>query len=309
MKSTTGRTFDPTEPFRYFLAGTPSRHYEVYEHESVAAEGGENRYPHVLIAVNEVETDSDHRMMNVLAEEGRSILLDSGVFNLATAHARAHGMSMDDALRLPPEEIDGFDELLDRYYSVAQKYEEHLWGIIEVDQGGPLVKPITRARIERESGIIPMPVWHALIDGGAYYDELVAEYDRICVGTLVQAPPPTRWRIMAALYDRALANGRDTWHHLLGVTTSDMMFSHPIHGSSDSSSWLAGPRWAPNWHSGGMGRQITRLGVPEWSYDPSIPSLLMRPYRVGVNEAWSLADSVRDFRETHPLDLIEGATS
>lgn len=300
MKLTTGPTFDPTDPFTYFLAGTPTRHMDVYDHATMDGQVKGGRYPHVLVAVNEVEGDSSHRAMNELAEEGRSILLDSGVFNLATGHARSHDMTMDQALSLPPEDLDGFDALLDRYYTVATKYADHLWGVIEVDQGGPLVKPVTRARIERESGIIPMPVWHALLDGGDYYDGLVAEYDRICVGTLVQAPPPTRWRIMAALYDRARANGLSTWHHLLGVTTSDMMFSHPIHGSSDSSSWLAGPRWAPNWHSGAMGRQITRFGVPEWSYNTQTQH--MRAHRVGVNEAWSLTDSVRDFRSTHPAE-------
>ena len=307
MKYTTGPTFDRSDPFTYFLAGTPVRHTTVYDH-GILQDGStpSYRYPHVLIAVNEVEGEANHRAMNQLVEEGRSILLDSGVFNLSTTHAKAHGMTMDDALRLPPDELDGFDALLDRYYEVAEKYRDHLWGVIEVDQGGPLVKPVTRARIERESGIIPMPVWHALIDGGAYYDSLVAEYDRICVGTLVQAAPPTRWRIMAALYDRAQASGLETWHHLLGVTTSDMMFSHTIHGSSDSSSWLAGPRWAPNWHSGAMGRQITRLGVPEWSNGNQ--SEHMRSYRVGINEAWSLAESVRDFRSTHPL-AVEGAES
>jgi hypothetical protein len=242
-KQTTGGTYDKNERFAYFLATSPTRHTEA---ETNLPDENIVKYEYVLIAVNELESKKSFEQLDKLIEEGRKVLIDSGIFNLTMRHARAHDVHMDVALGLAPAEIDGFDELKEKYYSVADKYKNDIWGMIEMDQGGAANKPITRAMIEKDTGIVPIPVWHPLLDGVEYYENLTAEYDRICVGNLVKAVPSIRLRLLTRIYELSREHP-DVWHHLLGVTPSDLSYSLPIYGSCDSSTWLAGVRWMQGW--------------------------------------------------------------
>ena len=51
-------------------------------------------------------------------------------------------------------------------------------------------------------GLKPIPVYHPLLDGWDYFDELAAQYDRICFGNIVQAPAATRIRLLHTLWER-----------------------------------------------------------------------------------------------------------
>lgn len=125
-----------------------------------------------LVAVNDLYGEGGDRVLESLLDRGHTVLLDSGIFNLTNEHMRATGVTMDEALRLAPDEITGFDRLFDRYVEIATKYGDRLWGYIELDQGGAENKRRTRARLE-SLGLTPMPVYH-----GDWLDRVLAEHNR-----------------------------------------------------------------------------------------------------------------------------------
>ena len=227
MKQTAG-TWDSTDRHVYFLAsGVESlTHIEA---------------KYVLIAVNEIKSDKALEKVEALIDEGRSILIDSGIFWLTNQHARKHHVTMDVALSLPPDEIDGFDVLWKRYTTVMDRIGDRAWGYIELDQGGIHNKRITRAKLE-DLGLRPIPVYHPLNDGPDYFDELADNYDRMCMGNLVQASAPTRLRLMHFLWERH-RRYPDLWVHTLGVTPSQLLNAFPT-DSADSSTWLNVVRWS-----------------------------------------------------------------
>jgi len=230
----TGGNWDPDNWPCYFLAsGTGSLN---------AAYSG---HPWVLVAVDAMLTDGAYRNarkhMDRWLADGVHVLVDSGIFWLTNEHKRAHGMTMDQALALHPNEIDGFYTLFDRYLNVCRDYGDVVWGYVELDQGGQERKRETRARLEDEFGLAPIPVCHPLNDGREYMDELMAGYDRICFGNIVQANRPTRLRLLHLMWE-ARARHPDTWVHLLGLTPSELSLAFPAQ-SADSSSWLATINW------------------------------------------------------------------
>lgn len=234
---TTGGTFDPDEGYDFFLASNPE-----YHEKAIFSYGSD--YPNLLVAVNDLGARGSLDALDSLLDRGCKILIDSGVFNLTMGHARTHGMTMDQALILPPDELDGFDELYDRYCTIAARYADRAWGMIEIDAGGPQVKPVTRARIVADTGITPIPVIHLRSDGWDYYDTVASSHDRVCMGNLVKAAPSDREKLFEALSERSRRDHPGVWHHLLGVSPTRMLAACPIKGSSDSSSWLAASRWS-----------------------------------------------------------------
>lgn len=255
VKQTTGGTFDPDASQTYFIASSPDAVYEI-------------DYPNVLVAVNELRGEGALAALERLLDGGRKVMLDSGIFNLAMEHVRKHGTSHDVALSMSPEEIDGFEELWDLYGTIVTRYGQRLWGMVELDQGGKDNKPRTRARIEEEFGIVPIPVYHPLLDGWDYYDELAQEYDRICFGNIVQAAPGDRLR----LAHTAMERGRQypyLWTHLLGMSQSAGTLGIRMRGSLDSSSWLAPVRWQPQWRSYAMGQIMSNFNHDMWSHKGS----------------------------------------
>ncbi|MGA1041540.1 MAG: hypothetical protein ACO311_05975 [Burkholderiaceae bacterium] len=124
MKYTGGR-WDPKEENVYFVASNPS-----------VMQQARNMTNYLLIAVNELHSDESLSFVEECCNMGKKIFIDSGVFNLANSHAKAHGMRMDEALALAPDEIDGFAELFERYCRLIKRLGDKVWGYIEVDQGG-----------------------------------------------------------------------------------------------------------------------------------------------------------------------------
>lgn len=88
----------------------------------------------------------------------------------------------------------------------------------------------------------PIPVYHPLNDGWDYFDELASEYDRICVGNIVQASTYMRTRLLATLAER-MRDYPKLWIHILGLTPSTLMNAYPMQ-SADSSAWLSSVRWS-----------------------------------------------------------------
>lgn len=227
---TGGGAFDPEDRYVYFLASNVDRQ-----------QWGVRMHPYNLVAVNELRGDDNLRKMAEWMNAGNKVFIDSGIFNLTMEHARAHNVHMDEALALAPEEIDGFDELFDRYVSIIRRYGDRSWGYIELDQGGRENKIRTRARLE-DMGLRPIPVYHPLNDGWDYFDHLAEKYDRICFGNVVQADRESRKRLVMTAWERK-RKYPDLWIHLLGLTPNEWLNALPI-DSGDSSAWLAVVRWS-----------------------------------------------------------------
>lgn len=229
MIKTGGGRFDPDEGMCYFLAGHELHlHYAGMVHE------------HLLIAINELDTAKEWELLDQAIDGGKKVLIDSGVFSLAMDHARAHGLSHDAGLNVPPHEMDGFDALLERYLYVIEKYGDRVWGYIEIDLGGRENKIKTRSMLEAK-GLRPIPVFHPFGDGLDYFDYLAERYDRICFGNIVQASPPVRKRLLATMWERK-RKYPNLWVHVLGLTPNALMLAYPAN-SADSSTWLNSVRW------------------------------------------------------------------
>jgi hypothetical protein len=230
VKKTGGGCFDPKEKSIYFLASNTNNLVQAAP-----------IYDYLLVAVNELETEHTLSILEGVIAKGKKVFLDSGIFFLTNEHARKFNVSMDVALSLAPHEIDGFDALLERYLYIVKKYQDRLWGYIELDQGGRENKIKTRAMLE-EYGLSPIPVYHPLNDGWDYFDYLAERYDRICLGNVVQANEPTRLRLAATLWERH-QKYPDLWIHVLGYTPNQYIDAYPFN-SLDSSSWLHSIRWS-----------------------------------------------------------------
>jgi hypothetical protein len=244
----TGGSWDPNSPFIFFFAGDPSDYRET--------EGGSR-----LIALNAIHNSFDE-VFEQGGGDGSLWFLDSGVYSLAMEHARRYGMSFDEALGLAPDDIYGFEVLFERYVDFVKKYEKQLWGYVEIDFGGPEWKRYTREQLE-DIGLRPIPVYHPLLDGWDYFDELAQEYDRICIGNLARADPSVRKRIIATTWERG-QDYPDLWIHLFGYTPNELLNAYPAN-SADSSTWLNVVRWhgvSPR----SMMRSISRTG-DEFKYE------------------------------------------
>jgi hypothetical protein len=174
---------------------------------------------------------------------------------LGVNHGKKHGLSFYEVLALPPEEIDGFEQLIDRYMDTVTALEPLLWGYVELDQGGPENKRRLRAMTEAK-GLRPIPVYHPLVDDYAYFDELAGQYDRICMANVVVTPRPMRKRLLATLWERCRAYPH-LWVHLLGYTPDDVTNAYPA-ASVDSSTFLGAVRWGNTWATS-MNLPVSRM--------------------------------------------------
>jgi len=227
----TGGNFDRSDWPIYYIASS----YEIYKACS-------HLYPYILMAVNEIRDDNIEGLES-LCLNGAHLLIDSGIFNLTMEHVRRHadeGLTMNDALALAPDQIDGFDKLLERYLRIVDRLGNIAWGYIELDQGGRDNKIKTRAMLEAK-GLKPIPVYHPLNDGWDYFDYLAERYDRICFGNVVQADRATRIRLVATAFERRRKYPY-LWIHLLGLTANEWLNAYPL-TSCDSSTWLGMRRW------------------------------------------------------------------
>lgn len=212
-----------------------------------------------LQAVN----DADERLLERLLDAGHKVLLDSGIFNLTNAHMRKTGCTMDYALGLAPDQIEGFDQLFERYVMFARRYGDRVWGYIELDQGGKENKRITRAKLQ-DLGLDPIPVYHPLNDGWEYFDELAEGYSRMCFGNIVQAPQSIRTRLLHTLWERH-RQYPDLWVHVLGLTPSDQCLTFTP-DSCDSSTWSSGMRYPAVYLGSAYLDRVSFISDPAFRY-------------------------------------------
>lgn len=258
-KRTGGGQFNPAEPAVYFVAFSGLA--EIVD-----------VHPWTLIALNDIANPSGKPNTKELDERianGSHLLLDSGIFWLTQRHMKTHaGMTMDEALGLPPAKVDGFDWLRASYVDLVKRYEPALWGYIELDQGGAEWKRRTRLELEAE-GVRPIPVYHPLVDGWDYFDELFETYDRVCFGNIVQANQATRRELLATLWERR-RRYPDVWVHVLGLTPNEVVTAYPT-SSCDSSTWVYAVRYsassAPGAHA--MGDSFGRFSHG-YTYDTRV---------------------------------------
>lgn len=237
-RTTGGGTYEPGERFIYFIASNPDTLIDAREVNN-----------HMLVAVNELDGQAEWDFFNRLfqndqyATDPLLCLIDSGIFELAMRHAKEHGLPLDQVLSLPPESVDGFPSLEERYLKLIREREKDIWGYVELDIGGAVHKARTRKRLE-SLGLAPIPVYHPVNDGWDYFDQLARRYDRIAVGNVVHADGPTRVRLFQSVYERA-RNYPGLWVHWLGVTPMPWLVAAPS-SSCDSSTWLNPMRWPTN---------------------------------------------------------------
>jgi hypothetical protein len=229
----TGGTNDRTLRPRYFIAGQ----FNGTTHAALTA----GQSLDLLLALNEIgkQEKAEQRLAAVI-DRGCTVLIDSGCFNLANAHATKHGMNVIEALSLPPDRLEGFDALLARYIDVLGRIGDRVWGYVEVDIGGRDNKIKTRAKLEA-AGLRPIPVYHPFSDGWDYFDYLAERYDRICLANLGTASEAVRKRLIATAAERKRKYPH-LWIHALGATPNPSMLAFPL-DSCDSSSWLASQRF------------------------------------------------------------------
>lgn len=196
---------------------------------------------HVLVALNELNGPNDLARLDALLDSGRhKVLLDSGIHAINTAFVRAHPDHVGSSFLVPPKKMPGFAELRDKYVAVVKKYEDRLWGYVELDQGGIEWKPRIRAELEAE-GLSPIPVYHPLVDPPGYFDELARSYDRVCLGNLAFQTAFVRKRLLLTIFERKRAYPH-LWLHALGLFPNQWVRSMPIE-SCDSSTWTEPLRW------------------------------------------------------------------
>ena len=231
MKQTGGK-WERSEPV-YFIAG-----------DFLSLDLAAPYHSHLLCAINEMADTANQAVFEGFLKRGCSVLMDSGVFSLASAHAKKHGLTLDEARSLAPEEIDGFDALYALYVDLAHRFDLRVWGYIEIDIGGREQKMATRAKLEK-AGLRPIPVYHPIQDGWDYFDYLAKRYDRICIGNLARTSPTVRKHIMSTMWSRRQKHPK-LWVHMLGVTPNEVMNAWPVQ-SCDSSAWLNPVRWSANY--------------------------------------------------------------
>lgn len=252
--NTGGGRFDPDENFTFFVAG-------------VNINNAAHFHPWTLMAVNDLMNESGLVELRARTEPpDAKLMLDSGIFWLSSRHAERHNLTFYQALTVPPEDVDGFPKLLDRYVEIVKDFGDDLWGYVEPDQGGADCKRATRQALEAQ-GLRPIPVYHPLTDGWDYFDELADGYDRICIGNVVMADAKVRRGILTALWERRRRHRKRLWLHALGYTPNQLFNAYPIN-SSDSSSHVYALRFGASMCMGrAMLAQFGELVDAGFSYD------------------------------------------
>jgi len=230
----------------YFLAAG------ISDGEIVAKE-----YGAILVPITSIKSKADLARVRGWIASGVKVLLDSGVFELCSAHARDNGIQLTEALGLPPEQVDGFAGLLDHYTRVGKELSGEAFALVEIDLGGKVRKRETRASLEA-MGLKIAPVFHPILDGWEYLDELAETHSIIMCGNMVDANRADRCGALSRMLEW---KGRHpgVWLHLLGVTPSPMSVALPI-DSCDSSAWASAIRWFSGWQEFALGGSVGRFG-------------------------------------------------
>lgn len=189
-----------------------------------------------LISVLDLSTTNWQEQLQMNLTYCGRVFLDSGVFGLAMRHAKLHGLTHNEALNVPIDQIDGWSEFFELYVAICTHYKDSLWGYVELDLGGTDQKIKTRALLESK-GLAPIPVWHPLTDGLEYGKMLMQTYERICVGNLVKSDEDTR-RTVLRMVAHVKGSNRLPWVHALGLAPVSYAACFPIN-SLDAITWIS----------------------------------------------------------------------
>lgn len=277
VKQTGGGTYNPEEKYLYFYTTDPTTLAKISDLTA-----------NLLVPVDELDGNAALRSFNQLISTvhprtgKRRMFLDSGVFNLAVQHSNNHGITLNEARAMNPQKVDGYSALFDKYVELVRTYEETLWGYVEIDLGQTEDKRQIRRQLE-SMGLRPVPVYHPLSDGWDYFDELASQYDRICVGNMVQVRGYIRKRIIATIWQRKQAYPH-LWVHLLGATPKEWMIAYPIE-SSDSALWLALVRLFNSSRGHTCLKELREATMPRgYAYEIGNFNCMVRGYRVSAQE-------------------------
>jgi hypothetical protein len=182
------------------------------------------------------KSNADRERLAVVMRSGSRVMLDSGVYSLAASYATQEGIPLEKALEAQPESIDGYEAHLENYIALCKEFGDSVWGYVELDFGGHATKRRTRELLQGR-GLRPIPVYHPLSDPPSYFDELLEESDRICVGNLVRSRPSLCARILRTVVHRR--GDRSVWLHALGMGHMNLVFGNGFN-SLDASSWALG---------------------------------------------------------------------
>lgn len=187
----------------------------------------------LLCTAPDVERNDTLERCAEYCQQGGRLMIDSGVFGLAMAAAKKRGVSHNEGLKTPPEQIEGWHEFMQSWRRCIDRLRDCCWGYVEIDLGGTEQKRKTRAMLEAD-GYRPIPVVHPISDGWDYFDELADRYDRLCIGNLVKSNERVRIDILRTVAERRVGR-RVKWIHALGVTAAPVWLSAPTE-SCDSTS-------------------------------------------------------------------------
>lgn len=188
-------------------------------------------FDNFLFAMNYLD-NSGFEYIEKISPMGKNVLIDSGIFNLASDYSRKHGIPIREAFTKDPEKIDGFNDLFDKYVETIRVYGKYLWGYIELDIGGQQSKIRIRRQLEN-LGLRPIPVYHPLADEDNYFENLCDKYDRIAVGNIVDSSGYFKKKIIWNI-DKRRKKYPDLWIHFLGMSLNTNCFPFKI-DSCDSS--------------------------------------------------------------------------
>ena len=216
---TGGGRFDPEDQGKYFLAIDDLWFYDLAALSP----------PDILIPVDELGSVLDD------LDDHQSLLVDSGVFSLAAAHAKKNSIPISQAFAEDPQNVDGWDELRNTYVSTILQHQEKMWGYVELDLGSQEDKEERREEM-RQIGISPIPVYSVAGDSWEYFEHLAENYDRICVGSIAKVHQNYRKSVVAAISSFTSKMENRPWVHFLGMSPGTLVNTF-FPSSCDSTTW------------------------------------------------------------------------
>lgn len=138
-----------------------------------------------------------------------------------------------------------FDDYAERYADFINRNKVRKYFELDIDSvvGYPRVKQI-RAKLERLTGVQPIPVWHRS-RGKEEYEAMCREYPYVAIGGLVDGAKKGEyarqfWKYFPWFINTAHENG--AMIHALGFTSLDGIRAYHF-DSVDSTAWTTGNRF------------------------------------------------------------------
>ena len=162
----------------------------------------------------------------VIIPNAKRFLLDSGAYSFL---AGKEGGNMD------------WDGYVDRYAAFIKKNHVRQYFELDIDPivGYPAVRRF-RDKLEAETGVTPIPVWH-VSRGIQEYREMCSSYPYVAIGGIVTKEiPPDKYRAFPQMIREAHDRGAKV--HGLGFTRVAQLSKYHF-DSVDSTAWTAGNRF------------------------------------------------------------------